>query len=63
MLKTSSKALSRTVRLVRIAIFLALVIVGAFVKFPIGIVPVSMQFAFCMFAGLMLGGTDAFFAF
>lgn len=61
MLRTSSKALSRTVRLVRIAIFLALVIVGAFVKFPIGIVPVSMQFAFCMFAGLMLGGTDAFF--
>lgn len=53
--------MSRTLRLVRIAIFLALIIVGAFVKFPIGIVPVSMQFAFCMFAGLMLGGTDAFF--
>lgn len=59
MLKTRSKAVSRTLRLVRIAIFLALVIVGAFVKFPIGIVPVSMQFAFCMFAGLMLGGTDS----
>lgn len=46
-------------RIVRIAVFLALIIVGAFIKFPIGIVPVSMQFAFCMFAGLMLGGTDA----
>ena len=57
--KASSKAVSRTLRLVRIAIFLALIIVGAFVKFPIGIVPVSMQFAFCMFASLMLGGTDS----
>ena len=57
--KASSKTISRTLRLVRIAIFLALIIVGAFVKFPIGIVPVSMQFAFCMFASLMLGGTDA----
>lgn len=47
-------------RLVRIAIFVALIIVGAFVKFPIGIVPVSMQFAFCMFASLMLGGLDSF---
>lgn len=46
-------------RLVRIAVFLALIVVGAFIKFPIGIVPVSMQLAFCMFAGLMLGGTDA----
>lgn len=45
-------------RLARIAVFLALIIVGAFVKFPIGIVPVSMQFAFCTLAALMLGGTD-----
>ncbi len=58
--KSNSKAVSRTLRLVRIAIFVALIIVGAFVKFPIGIVPVSMQFAFCMFASLMLGGLDAF---
>ena len=58
--KSSSKAVSRTLRLVRIAIFVALIIVGAFVKFPIGIVPVSMQFAFCMFASLMLGGLDSF---
>lgn len=59
MKKFSAKSTSRTLRLVRIAVFLALIIVGAFIKFPIGIVPVSMQFAFCMFAGLMLGGTDA----
>ena len=44
--KSNKKAVSRTLRLVRIAIFVALIIVGAFVKFPIGIVPVSMQFAF-----------------
>ena len=58
--KSNKKAVSRTLRLVRIAIFVALIIVGAFVKFPIGIVPVSMQFAFCMFASLMLGGLDSF---
>lgn len=58
--KIKQKAVSRTLRLVRIAIFVALIIVGAFVKFPIGIVPVSMQFAFCMFASLMLGGLDSF---
>lgn len=58
--ESNKKAVSRTLRLVRIAIFVALIIVGAFVKFPIGIVPVSMQFAFCMFASLMLGGLDSF---
>ena len=58
--KSSKTAVSRTLRIVRIAVFVALIIVGAFVKFPIGIVPVSMQFAFCMFASLMLGGLDSF---
>lgn len=57
--KSAQKNVGRTVRLVRIAVFVALIIVGAFVKFPVGIVPVSMQFAFCMFASLMLGGVDA----
>ena len=58
--KSSKTAVSRTLRIVRIAVFVALIIVGAFVKFPIGIVPVSMQFAFCMFASHMLGGLDSF---
>ncbi len=58
--KSGKNAASRTLRIVRIAVFVALIIVGAFVKFPIGIVPVSMQFAFCMFASLMLGGLDSF---
>ncbi len=58
--KSSKNAVSRTLRIVRIAVFVALIIVGAFVKFPVGIVPVSMQFAFCMFASLMLGGLDSF---
>lgn len=58
--KSAQKNVGRTVRLVRIAVFVALIIVGAFVKFPVGIVPVSMQFAFCMFASLMLGGVDSF---
>lgn len=46
-------------RLVLIAVFVALIAVGAFIKFPIGIVPVSMQCAVCIFCALMLGAKDA----
>lgn len=57
--KKASKVRTYTVRLVRIAIFVALIAVGAFIKFPIGIVPVSMQCAFCILCALMLGAKDA----
>lgn len=50
---------NRTLRLVLIALFVALIAVGAFIKFPIGIVPVSMQCAFCILCALMLGAKDA----
>lgn len=54
------RALS-TARLVRIAIFVALIIVGAFIKIPIGAVPVSLQMTFCIACALLLGGKDCFF--
>ena len=54
-----SKTRSRTLRLVLIAVFVALIAVGAFIKFPIGIVPVSMQCAVCILCALTLGAKDA----
>lgn len=57
--KKASKARHYTVRIVRIAAFVALIAIGAFIKFPIGIVPVSMQCAFCILCALMLGAKDA----
>ena len=38
-----------------IALFTALAAVGAFIKIPIGTVPVTLQFAFCNLAMLLLG--------
>ncbi|MDE5601140.1 MAG: biotin transporter BioY [Clostridia bacterium] len=52
------KRKSRTLRLVLIAIFIALIAVGAFIKFPIGIIPVSMQCAMCVLCALILGAKD-----
>ena len=45
--------------MVLIAMFVALIAVGAFIKFPIGIVPVAMQCAVCIFCALVLGARDA----
>lgn len=50
---------NRTLRLVLIAVFVALIAVGAFIKFPVGIVPVSMQCAMCVLCALLLGAKDA----
>lgn len=57
-LALNTKTKNRTRRLVYIAIFIALIIVGAFIKFPVGIVPVSMQCAFCILCALILGAKD-----
>ncbi len=51
-----------TSRLVLIAVFVGLIIVGAFIKFPIGIVPVSMQCAICILCMLLLGPRDSLIA-
>ncbi len=57
-----SEARRRTARMVGIAMSVALIAVGAFVKIPIGIVPVSMQMAFCILSALLLGPWDALVA-
>lgn len=57
-LNKAQKRKGRTLRLVLIAIFIALITAGAFIKFPIGIVPVAMQCAMCMLCALMLGAKD-----
>lgn len=38
------------------AFFVALIIVGAFIRIPIPVVPFTLQFLFTMLAGLLLGG-------
>lgn len=38
------------------ALFAALTMVGAFIKIPIGVVPITLQFLFTALAGIMLGG-------
>lgn len=45
----------RTLDIVLIALFVALITVGAFIKFPIGIVPVALQCAMCILCALVLG--------
>lgn len=57
--KPVQKRKNRTLRLILIALFVALIAVGAFIKFPIGIVPVAMQCAMCMLCALVLGARDA----
>lgn len=50
---------NRTKRLVMIAMFVALIAVGAFIKVPIGIVPVSLQCAFALLSAMILGAADS----
>jgi biotin transport system substrate-specific component len=51
----SGKVKLTTKELVLCAMFAALVAVGAFIKIPIGIVPVTFQLFFAVLAGLILG--------
>ncbi len=59
MLKSAQKNQNRTRDLVLIAIFVALITLGSFLRFPLGSVPISMQFAFCLLAVLTLGASRA----
>ncbi|WBW50482.1 biotin transporter BioY [Peptoniphilus equinus] len=49
-----------TSRLTRIALFTALIAVGAFISVPIGAVPITFQNFFVIMAGLLLAPADAF---
>lgn len=47
---------NKTQNLVMSSLFVALIIVGAFIKIPIPVVPFTLQLLFTMMAGLLLGG-------
>ncbi|MEG1930583.1 MAG: biotin transporter BioY [Anaerovorax sp.] len=47
---------SKTKDLISCSIFVALIVVGAFIRIPIPLVPFTLQFLFTMLAGLLLGG-------
>ncbi len=46
--------------MILIAMFAALTAVGAFIKIPTPIVPFTLQFLFCAYAGIFLGGRKGF---
>lgn len=48
--------MSRTTRVVLMALFTALIAVGAFLKIPLPVAPFTLQFLFTTMAGLLLGG-------
>ena len=48
--------------LILMAIFVALIAAGAFIKIPVPVVPFTLQFLFTMLAGLLLGGKKGFIA-
>lgn len=45
-----------------IALFAALTAVGAFIKIPTPIVPFTLQFLFCAYAGLLLGARNGLYS-
>lgn len=49
-----------TKNLILCALFTALIVVGAFIRIPIPVVPFTLQFFFTMLAGLLLGGKLGF---
>lgn len=48
--------ISNTENLVRCSLFVALIVVGTFIKIPIPVVPFTLQFLFTNLAGVFLGG-------
>jgi biotin transport system substrate-specific component len=47
--------MSKTKQLVFCSLFTALIVVGAFIKIPVPVVPFTLQYLFTMLAGLILG--------
>lgn len=46
---------SKTTKMCLCALFTALIIVGAFIKIPVPVVPFTLQYLFTMLAGILLG--------
>lgn len=55
--RSEEKALKieRTQNLILCALFAALIVVGAFIRIPVPVVPFTLQYLFTMLAGLLLG--------
>ena len=53
---TKKKIILTTKDIALMGVFIALIIVGGFIKIPTPLVPVTMQFFFCLLSGLLLGG-------
>ena len=47
---------TKTKDLIMCSLFVALIVVGAFIKIPVPVVPFTLQLLFTMMAGLLLGG-------
>lgn len=47
---------NKTKDLIMCSLFVALIVVGAFIKIPVPVVPFTLQLLFTMMAGLLLGG-------
>ena len=54
--------INKTKNLVLIALFTALIAVGAFLKIPVPVVPFTLQFLFTTLAGILLGGKRGAFS-
>lgn len=52
----------KTKKLILCAFFSSLIVVGAFIRIPVPVVPFTLQFLFTMLAGLLLGGNTGFIA-
>lgn len=50
----------KTRKLILCAFFISLIVVGAFIRIPIPVVPFTLQFLFTMLVGLLLGGKLGF---
>lgn len=48
--------------MILIALFAALTAIGAFIKIPTPLVPYTLQFLFCAYAGLLLGARNGFYS-
>lgn len=55
---TKSNVWFKTRHITYMALFVALIAIGAFIKIPIPVLPFTLQFLFTMLAGLLLGGKN-----
>ena len=50
----------KTREMILIALFAALTSIGAFIKIPTPIVPLTLQYLFCAYSGILLGSWTLF---